>query len=113
MFSCFRVKLALDALKNMKVDEKVVKLFQCLSDIMEDTSENPLAKKTAATRQTWTNRKPKPKKPGNIIDAAMREAQKKYDSIEEIVKKGDEHIEKYIKDIVKEVKCGYYFNKRL
>ena len=81
-------------------------------NIFDETGNNPYFKTKDMIKETSLKRKSKKtlnvnqkrKRKYHIIVKAIEEAQKKYDSMETIAKKGLTYIQEYIREIINEVK---------
>jgi len=103
--------------KRSGIDEKLKKAFECIREVITDTSENKLVSKTKTKpdRQGMSaNETNKKRKKGNskAVTAVDRElvmegtlhCQKKFESVDKIAEKGEDALTDYIDTLVEEVR---------
>eukprot|EP00092_Neocalanus_flemingeri_P102621 GFUD01131263.1.p1 GENE.GFUD01131263.1~~GFUD01131263.1.p1 ORF type:complete len:403 (-),score=135.46 GFUD01131263.1:46-1254(-) len=111
-----------DLIQDADVHEDLKKAFSCLREVITDTSQNKHVNKKSKEPKTnneeteisKTNLKRKTEQPqkGKYLSKVDKEiilqgtfhSQKKFDCLEEYVKKGKEYLEEYANNLIKEVR---------
>ena len=110
------MNITLGAVEDNEFDGKVKEILATMVDMFRDTSENPYATKLDKQKiKVLRNIERKEKKAfnrnhgasKNVVDDRIKKAQENLPDVGQVAKQGSEAIQKYIKNIVEEIKIGY------